>query len=127
MGNPDPLRHTCQGTAYLPEEHVKAALDLAPNGSYASGDVERHLRCTLEEHTAPVHYGLVLGLDESPSGAVWATWDANDMAFALKVRHDCLAMSPDGSAICTEFDQHPGGHTWQLTDDPVYGTVFSIT
>lgn len=124
---PDPLRHVCNETASVPEKFVGRVLDLVPGGGYTASDVEREVRCTMEEHAMPLHFGLVLELRDPKASAVWLVWDSRDMVFSLQVSGDCLAAAPHGSAICTEFKAHPGGHTWELTDDPVYRTSFVRT
>lgn len=96
---------------------VQSVLDLVPESECAPSDVEQDFRCALQEHAFPIHYGLALELP----------WDSTDMIFSMEVRADCLAPSSDASDICTFFEHHPGGHTWELTESPLFGTVFSRT
>jgi hypothetical protein len=117
------MRHVCNYEALVPEKFTDLVLSQAPEGEYSASDVEQTVRCTLEEHAVPVHYGLVLELNEPKAGAVWAVWDSTDGHFSLQVSADCLAQPVNGSEICTEFFQHPGGHTWELTDDPSYRRI----
>lgn len=117
-----PVRHVCGSTAGMPQRFVGRVLDLAPG--YRPEDVERDLRCTLEKHSIPIHHALVLDLEGPEVSGVWAVWDSGDMAFSLAVLPDCLEKSRDGMQSCAEFAEHPGGHTWELTEPPLRGTVF---
>lgn len=121
---PDPPRHTCGTTAYLPDGFVTSVLAAAPAGSYSVEDVERHLRCNLEEHTGPFHHGLAMELHGREARSVWALWDHRDMSFALLTLSDCPAATADGMQSCTEFDGHPGGHAWELTDPIALRGIF---
>jgi hypothetical protein len=111
-----PKRPACGSRAYLPTVLVPLAVGLAPAGSGEPADVQRQLRCVLEEHHEGPHYGFVLDLEGIGTGAVWTRWRTEEEPGAVFVLADCDLGSPDGMDACEEFAGHPGGHTWQLAD-----------
>jgi hypothetical protein len=81
-------------------------------------DVQRHLRCTLEDHATADHHAFVMELDGIDTGSVWARWARGHQPATVLVLPDCPATSCDqAQEPCCEFAGHPGGHTWEL-DDP---------
>ncbi|WP_354380563.1 hypothetical protein [Streptomyces sp. PvR034] len=71
------------------------------------------IRCTLEHTTGP-HWALLV--DNQAPTALWARWPEGRSCHAVFVRPDCPVGDTDSGAGCSEFQFHPGGHTWQLTD-----------
>jgi len=105
----------CGERAHLPYEAVEAALKLAPRAE--PDDVERLVRCTLEDHSTGDHFAFVLELDGVHTGSVWARWIRGRLPAAVLVLPDCPATGPaPAREPCCEFAGHAGGHTWELTD-----------
>ncbi|WP_063835952.1 ATP-binding protein [Actinacidiphila yeochonensis] len=112
-------RAVCGERVGLPLRLLDAALRFA-SGTARPEDVERRLRCTLEGHATGDHHAFVMELD-GDAGALWAAWTRGCPPAALTVLRDCAAVGPvPEAAPCCEFADHPGAHTWQLTD-PSYG------
>lgn len=114
----------CGQRARLTDRLVAAALECAPAGSASADDVERDLRCTLQAHATGGHHAFVLDLDGRDTGAVWARWEGSGGSPALTVRPDCPARTPlpPGDACC-QYADHPGGHSYELTDPWQVGTA----
>lgn len=111
-------RPICGERACLSPRLIRAALELAPR-SAVPGDVEIHLRCTLEDHATGDHHAFVAELDGPRTGhasSVWTTWTRGHHPVAIAVLPDCDALSPAVREACCEFAAHPGVHTWQLRD-----------
>lgn len=105
----------CGERALLPDQLVLAALELA--SCAGPDDVERHLRCTGEEHARGDHLGFVAERSGARAGSVWARWTRGRAPADVVVMADCDATGPDPAhEPCGEYDGHPGGHTWQLAD-----------
>jgi hypothetical protein len=52
----------------------------------------------------------------TPATAAWTRWPHGGTPEMLLVLPDCPATDPDANG-CSEYEGHPGGHTWQV-DDP---------
>jgi hypothetical protein len=74
----------------------------------------RDVRCTLQTHPAGDHYAFIVEATETTS--VWARWNEGVPEVVL-VLPDCPAIDPERNMICSEYEFHVGGHTWQV-DDP---------
>jgi hypothetical protein len=111
-------RPVCGERAYLRPETALAAGQLAPDPALVQpSDIERHLRCTLEQHGTGDHYAFVMDLDGVTTGSVWTRWNRGHAPTVVLVQPDCPGTSPDPrQEPCCEFADHPGGHTWQLAD-----------
>lgn len=108
----EPRRPVCGERVRLPGHLVPAAVDLAA-GAAAPEDVERALRCVLERHPTGDHHAFVA--ERTPTGAVWTHWTRGREPAVLTALDDCPVIGPDPAREpCCEYDQHPGGHTWQL-------------
>lgn len=95
----------CNRGAWMPGSLVMRAVAMEPvPGAATTADVVRHPLCMLEPHTDRPHYGLLLILDGTDTGAVWARWDDGGEP-ELVVLPDCDAGG------CCSFDGHPGEHT----------------
>ena len=107
----------CDERTVLCEHLVPTVLEYALPGAAQSVDVQRNLRCTLQQHTTDEHYGFVLHLDGTNSGSVWARWTGRHEHVTVTVLPDCDAVGPgpDYDACC-EFGGHPGGHTHEIED-----------
>jgi hypothetical protein len=106
----------CGQTTRLPEHLVQEALRLAgPHGTPDEADVERDLRCHLKVHDSEYHFALVLDLAGVATGAVWTRWADDDSPAALNTLADCSYIDPESREPCSEFANHPGAHTHQLT------------
>ena len=117
---PDLLVPACGQLARLPRPLVSVALSHAAPGSASVLDVERQLRCLLQEHQGD-HHALVLQLDGSVTTAVWTSWADDQVPEAVEVRDDCTAVSSPGrgSQPCCEYAEHPGAHTFDVEDPAV--------
>jgi hypothetical protein len=92
------------------------ALQMEPTpGAATLDDVTEAPTCTLQQHDAGEHHGVVLDLDGPDSGAVWAVW-TDIVSPRLVVLPDCPASRADGMRSCCQYLDHPGGHTWQVHD-----------
>ncbi|UWE08706.1 hypothetical protein [Actinacidiphila bryophytorum] len=113
----------CGERTCLPPELAAFATEFAAPGSHGA-EVQRYLRCCLQEHdeTDHDHYAYVLDLDGPDSGSVWTSWVRGEAPECLVVLQDCPAVSAkeDGRQPCCEFLNHPGQHTWHI-DDPRSG------
>lgn len=107
----------CGERTALPASLVAAARKFAPPGATSPDDVQRELRCTLEQHPLGDHHAFVMELPGATSGAVWTRWTRGHRPTAVFVLPDCTHASPPPSAEpCCEFTAHPGAHSWQLHD-----------
>ncbi|MEC3995132.1 hypothetical protein VSR01_16980 [Actinacidiphila sp. DG2A-62] len=75
----------------------------------------RDVRCTLQAHPTGDHWAFIVEATETTG--VWTRWNATDAPEVVFVLPDCPATDPEQQAICSEFEFHDGGHTWQV-DDP---------
>ena len=103
----------CDVRVRLPLELARTALAWAQKSTYDPTEIQ-DLRCTLEAHTAGHHYAHVIDMAATTAG--WTRWPQGAGPEALLVLPDCPATGPDKDA-CSEYEGHPGGHTWQV-DDP---------
>lgn len=105
----------CEARAHLPEDMARRALgfESPQNTPPRLEDVERVLRCTLQEHgSADRHHALVLELEGIDSGTVWARWTDADQAELIRLP----ACPGEGARPCNEFAGHPGGHSFEVHD-----------
>ncbi|MFC4030268.1 hypothetical protein ACFO3J_02150 [Streptomyces polygonati] len=112
-----PDRRVCGDRAHLPTRLVLLALRLAPSREGQREDVQRELRCVMEEAHAGAHHGFAMELDGVDTGSVWTRWLAGEEPGDVVVLADCNAARADGMDACGEFAGHPGAHSWEL-DDP---------
>ena len=106
----------CGARAYLPGRLVPQAVALAAPGTAEAGDVQRHVRCTLQAHAGGLHAGFVMQLDGVDTGSVWTHWTRGTLPAAVVVHPDCPATHPPTREPCCEYAGHPGGHTYEITD-----------
>lgn len=105
----------CGERTRLPDRLVAAALESA--SGTGPDDVERHLRCTLEDHARGDHVAFVAERPGAHAGSVWARWTRGNAPADVVVLADCDATGPGPAREpCGEYGGHPGGHTWQLGD-----------
>ncbi|MFC4035062.1 hypothetical protein ACFO3J_26845 [Streptomyces polygonati] len=110
----------CGQAIRLPEHLVGEAIRLAgEHGAPDEPDVERDLRCYLQIHDSRHHFALVLDLAGAATGALWTRWAEADSPGALEILPDCSYADPESREPCSEFANHPGAHTHQLTAAPV--------
>lgn len=113
MTDPD-LLPVCGAREYLPAALVPAAIALEKQvGEATETDVERHVRCTIQEHEDGLHTAFVMDLDGVHTGSVWTSWATGEQPAAVFVMADCDGA--DGEP-CREFRRHPGGHSHQIHD-----------
>jgi hypothetical protein len=105
----------CGERGYLLVRLVPAVLALAGPGA-APAEVERHLRCTLQDHDRGDHAAFVMELDGVDSGSVWAHWTSGRFPAAVTVHPDCPASDAACRDVCCEYEGHPGVHTYELQD-----------
>jgi hypothetical protein len=111
-------RSVCGASAFLPGALVPdvLALETSTERPAVPGDVQRHLRCTLERHApGSDHYALLMELDGPDTGSVWTTWPSSGQAeqWPLLVLPDCPGADDQP---CNEFAEHSGGHTHEVHD-----------
>lgn len=95
------------------------ALRIIPGSLPAANPYEVHgrLRCALEVHAADPHYGIARSLPMDCPGEVWACWSDGHQPSGLLTLSDCTTRNPvDADEACLLFNQHPGGHSWALSD-----------
>lgn len=104
----------CGERRYLPSELGVKALAFETFEARRSGEnVERALRCTLEQHSPEhAHHALAMELYGVDTGAVWARWTGEDQVELVKLL-DCPGR--DGKA-CNEYEKHPGAHSPAVFD-----------
>jgi len=104
----------CDTRVRLPLELARTALAWAQKPACEIAEI-RDLRCTLEAHIDGDHYAHVIDMAATTAG--WTRWpQSGGGPEILLVLPDCPATGPDKDA-CSEYEGHPGGHTWQV-DDP---------
>lgn len=111
-----PVATICGERTYLPVELLGRTLEFAAGGTVGSVDVERQLRCTLQDHATGDHFAFVVELDGRDAGSVWTRWTRGRSPAAVLVLPDCDATSRSTAEPCFEFADHPGGHTYELAD-----------
>ena len=106
----------CGERVHLPHRLVADALAFAAAGTAKPSDVQRLLRCTLQQHATGDHYAFVMDLD-TPDTAVWTHWTQGHQPPTVLVLPDCDATGPQpGHAPCCEFAAHSGAHTYDIND-----------
>lgn len=121
-------RFICGRRTLVPAALARTVLELAnASGSheYTRDDVSVTLVCSVEAHTGPRHYGAVLNLRGPEAGTLWALWRDRREPTAVVERADC----PAGREVdnpCSEFEGHPGGHSWELDDPPRIAAAFPL-
>lgn len=103
---------TCSASAILPARLARIAVRWASDPEVVADDL-RHLRCTLERHPGGDHHALVH--EATSHSAIWARWPDHDSPPTLLILPDCPATHPAHGGCCA-YENHPGGHTWQLDD-----------
>lgn len=101
--------------AALVTEALTMANTTAPE-AYERGDVQPDLVCTIDHAASAEHRAVVLGLRGVHAGSLWTAWNDGTEPHALVELPDCPAVG-HGEA-CSEFEGHPGGHSWELADPP---------
>ncbi|WP_329177306.1 hypothetical protein [Streptomyces sp. NBC_01477] len=118
MTHAQPPFPTCGRTTRLPGPLGREALRLAgPHATLDEAEVERELWCHLQAHDSDHHFALVMDLASMTTGAIWARW-ADDASPALYILPDCPHVDPESREPCSEFANHPGAHTRDLTAPP---------
>ena len=130
---PDHLPPVCSARAYLPEALVADVLAFEKGpGEADSAQVNRQLRCTLEDHgDTGLHHAIVMELDGPDRGAVWARWMADRLMSPHGFPGDVLVLpncpeQDGGRQACREAAGHRGGHSWQV-DDPWVDMSFTLS
>ncbi|WP_328463827.1 hypothetical protein [Streptomyces sp. NBC_00448] len=119
-------RFICGRRTLVPKVLVRTALDLARADdahTYAREDVFTALVCTIE-HKGPVHYGAALNLRGPEAGTLWALWRDGEAPHAVIEIPDCPGRRAEDA--CSEFQGHPGGHSWELVDPPRLAAAFPL-
>ncbi|MGW8374246.1 hypothetical protein [Streptomyces sp. ODS28] len=97
----------------------EAVLRVIPGNLPEAEPDEMHsaLRCTLEAHAQGEHYSLARSLPTSHPAEVWACWADGQQPSGVITLPDCPAINPaHGDEACLLFNEHPGAHSWALTD-----------
>jgi hypothetical protein len=102
----------CDARVRLPLELARTAQVWAKKPAYDPTELQE-LRCTLEAHAASDHYAHVVEMTTTTGG--WTRWPGGGSPRVLLVLSDCPATGP-GKDACSEYEGHPGGHTWQVND-----------
>ena len=104
----------CGESATLPTHLVLKALRYAHRPDIGPDDI-RDVRCTLQVHDASEHhYGFIV--DTAPATAAWTRWTQDTVPQIVLVLPDCPATDPGQDRVCSEYEGHRGGHTWQVED-----------
>jgi hypothetical protein len=109
----------CGRRVPTPSALVTAALTVANAAAlepYERGDVQPDLVCAIDHAGPAEHRAVVLGLRGVQAGSLWTAWNDGSEPHALVELPDCAAVR-HGEA-CSEFEGHPGGHSWELADPP---------
>lgn len=81
------------------------------------GDLHVDLRCSLEAHHAGAHYSLARDLPLNHPAEVWACWSDSRQPSGVLALADCCVTDPAApDEVCLLFTQHPGAHSWALSD-----------
>lgn len=113
-------QYICGQRALVPNSLVGTALTMAnakSSSKYTAEDVQGFLVCTIR-HRGPVHYGVLLNLRGVTAGTLWALWRDRVEPVSVLELPDCSAVHSDDDAACSEFEGHPGGHSWELSELP---------
>lgn len=102
----------CDARVRLPLQLARTAQLWAQKPTCDPAEIQE-LRCTLEAHAASDHYAHVVEMTATTGG--WARWPDGGSPEVLLVLSDCPATGPNKDA-CSEYEGHPGGHTWQVAD-----------
>ena len=104
----------CGGPTTLPAGLVLTALRYANRPEIEPIDI-RDVRCTLQAHPTGDHYAFVV--DATATTSAWTRWSPGAAPQIVLVLPDCPVTVLGQDAPCSEYESHPGGHTWQV-DDP---------
>lgn len=121
-------RFICGRRTLVPADLVRTVLELAHSVSpytYERADVSVSLVCSIEAHEGPIHHGAVLNLRGPEAGTLWAQWRVRCDPTVVVERADCPA-GRDLDRPCSEFQGHPGGHSWELADPPRLAAAFPL-
>lgn len=113
-------RFVCGRRTLVPGGLFRTVMDVAHASGefvYTEEDIFSTLVCTIQMHKKPVHYGVVLNLRGPEAGTLWALWRDGGVPHVVIEIPDCLA-GRDVDCACSEFEGHPGGHSWELDDLP---------
>lgn len=112
------LHHICSARLELEQPYL-LALRRLPGGlpPAENSDLEPVVPCLLEEHPVHTpHFGIGRALPTPHSGEVWVTWRDGQQPHGLINLPDCDATDPSAGEGCVLFSDHPGLHSWHLTD-----------
>ncbi|MEW1863831.1 hypothetical protein OG896_18480 [Streptomyces sp. NBC_00669] len=121
-------RFICGRRTLVPDELVRTVLSLVKADdvyAYTREDMFATLVCTIEVHRGPIHYGAALNLRGPEAGTLWALWRDGGTPSAVIEIPDCPA-GREVDSPCSEFEGHPGGHSWELDDPPRIATAFPL-
>ena len=113
-------QYICGQRTLVPNSLVSTALSMATanaSSRYTPEDVQGFLVCTIR-HRGPVHYGVLLNLRGVAAGTLWALWRDGVVPVGVLELPDCSAVHGDDDGACSEFEGHPGGHSWELSKPP---------
>lgn len=113
MNYPDPRPSICGESAVVPVDVVLTALRYAGRQDIVPADVQ-DVRCTLQAHATDDHYAFVV--EVTATTGAWTRWAEGGSPEVVLVLSDCPVTDPDGDGTCSEYELHPGGHTWQVND-----------
>jgi len=104
----------CGEPATLPTHLVLRALRYAHRTDIGPDDI-RDVRCTLQAHpVSDRHYAFIV--ETAPTTAAWTCWAHDATPHVVLVLPDCPVTHPEEDRVCSEYEGHPGGHTWQVED-----------
>jgi hypothetical protein len=109
----------CGRRVPTPSALVTAALITANTtapATYDHEDVQQDLVCAIDHAGSAEHRAVVLSLRGAQAGPLWTAWNDGTEPHALVELPDCPAVR-HGEA-CSEYEGHPGGHSWELVDPP---------
>ncbi|WP_329368651.1 hypothetical protein OG896_24350 [Streptomyces sp. NBC_00669] len=121
-------RFICGQRTLMPAALERTVLEMATGidgTAYTRDDVSASLMCTIETHAGPRHYGAALNLRGAEAGTLWVLWRDRSEPAAVVERADCPA-GREADHPCSEFEGHPGGHSWELEDPPPIAAAFPL-
>jgi hypothetical protein len=119
MSDVQEVQLICGRRVSAPPALVTAALSMAnaaAPATYEHEDVQQDLVCAVDHAGSAEHRAVVLGLRGVQAGSLWTAWNDGTEPRALVELPDCPAVRH--GEVCSEFEGHPGGHSWELADPP---------
>ncbi|WP_433546822.1 hypothetical protein ACQPZG_18370 [Streptomyces sp. CA-294286] len=104
----------CGTEPMLSDVLVTAALEIS--GTADRKHAHPKMRCDLERRHQGEHLGIVCEIGGPDTGAVWTRWTDTHPPYVVLVLRDCPATRDDQDAPCGLFADHPGAHSWALSD-----------